>query len=320
MNAEIEDIRSRIRELKDSAQPITENIDKTKRHLASLDTQEGQQMNKLERLSKDTASAWMWVQDNRDKLEKEVYAPALISCSIKDPRYTNAVESLINRNDFLCITAQTLNDMKKLSDQFHGIMKLTDVTVRTPGPMDSRRPVSAQDMQRYGLDGWAIDFIDGPEPVLAMLASSAGITRAAVTLGDNSEDQYNTILEEGKINRWVTSRTTNSVSRRREYGSGAVSNMTHDLQPAKHWTEQPIDVSIRRELQARIETLSRDFDALKAQAGPLRDRAQELKGLVATEEKAINDLKKLKSQLQKQLTTYNGLSDKIRELTMDFLS
>jgi hypothetical protein len=274
------------------ASSIRQNKDAAMQELASFATQEGQQLNKLEQISKDTARAWKWVQDNRDQFEHEVYGPPMISCSVKDSRYTNVLESFLKKNDFLAITAQSLADMKKLSNQFYKVMKLGEVTVRTSEePLPQDPPIlSRQQMQQFGLDGWALDFIDGPEPVLAMLNGSGRLQRSAVALQDNSEAQYNMIIEDGSLVSWAAGKQLYQISRRREYGPDAQTTITKLVNAAKYWTDQPLDTSASREIQQRIDELDAEFDELKKQVLPVRkERDEKIEKSKEIEKEIVSD-------------------------------
>ncbi|KAE9380162.1 P-loop containing nucleoside triphosphate hydrolase protein [Stipitochalara longipes BDJ] len=298
-----------------AAKAFKQNITEAERELAAFDTQEGQQMSKLENFSKDTAKAWKWVQENLDSFEKEVYGPPMITCSIKDPRYVDAVESCLRPNDFLVITAQTLNDMKKLSDQFTDVMRLGDVTIRQVEEGTSNRrskPLSQQDFQRAGLDGWAIDFIDGPTPVLEMLVSSAQIDQCPIGLSEPSDEQYNLLAENIRVKRFIIGTNSFLVSRRAEYGPQAVSTSSRGIQPAKYWTDQPIDVSARREIQERIDSLKSEFRELSEKARPLKEEIPNLKEKGAAVKKEIEDIKKEKAELQRAWSSQKALPDRIQ--------
>src|SRR5204862_7271340 len=100
-----------------------------RKELANLESQAGQQGNKLKQAARETAEAWEWIQENQDRFEKTVYGPPIVECSIKDPRYVDAIESLFQRNDFIAFTCQTKNDFKTLSDQLYGSMKLAEINI-----------------------------------------------------------------------------------------------------------------------------------------------------------------------------------------------
>jgi hypothetical protein len=277
------------------ASSIRQNKDAAMQELASFATQEGQQLNKLEQTSKDTAKAWKWVQENRDQFEHEVYGPPIISCSVKDDRYTNVLESFLKKNDFLAITAQSLADMKKLTNQFYKVMGLGEVVVRTSEESLPQDPplLSRQQMQQFGLDGWALDFIDGPEPVLAMLNGSGRLQRSAVALQDNNEVQYNMIIEDGSLVSWAAGKQLYQISRRREYGPDAQTTITKFVNAAKYWTDQPVDTSASREIQQRIDELDVEFDELKKQVLPVRkERDEKIEQLKDMEKEIVSDTKR----------------------------
>jgi hypothetical protein len=250
--------------------------------LAAFDTQEGQQMNKLERASKETALAWKWVQENMDNFEKEVYGPPIVSCSIKDQRYADVVESPLRFNDFLAITAQTKADHTKLQDHILGKMKLAHITLRTSREDSLPRPpaLSQSDMQRFGFEGWALDFVDGPQPVLNMLCGAVHLHATAVSLRDISEEQHNMVIEDGRVSSWIAGGYKSQVSRRREYGSGVQSTATRPVPRGQFWTDQPVDSTAKREIQQKMEQLDVDFEQLKAQSVPIREKMKNLKTTV----------------------------------------
>ena len=298
-----------------AAKTVKQNITEAERELAAFDTQEGQQMSKLEKASKDTAKAWKWVQENLGSFEKEVYGPAMITCSVKDPQYVNAVESCLRFPDFKAITAQTLNDMKKLSDQFDNVMELGDVIIRQVDEGVSNRrskPLSQQDFQRAGLDGWAVDYIDGPAPVLEMLMSSAQIDQCPIGLNDPTDEQYNVLAENIGVRRFISGQNSYAVARRPEYGPHAVSTSVKPIRPASFWTDQPVDASARREIQERIDSLKSEIRELGDKARPLKDSIPDLKEKGAALRKEIEDIKKEKADLQKAWSAQKALPDRIQ--------
>jgi hypothetical protein len=252
-------------------------IQAAQQELAAFDTQEGQQSARLKQISPETATAWEWVQANQDKFEKEVYGPPLISCSIKDPRYTDAIESLLRHNDFLTITPQTDADFKKLQDQLLGTMGFAEMPIRKGdgSGLNERLSITAEEMQRFGLDGWALDFIDGPEAVLSMFASKK-LNLAAVALRDASVEQLDAIEGHQQLSTFANLTRNYNISRRREYGPTAVSTRTSAVSPAKYWTDQPVDTSGKIEVQSRIDAMQIEFDGLKAQVQPIRREIEAL--------------------------------------------
>lgn len=270
--SDLTELKSQYEILKGRGTAIRQEIDSAGQQLAEFDSQQGQQQHKLVTFSKDTATAWKWVQENQGEFEKEVYGPPLIACSVKDPRYTAAVEAFLGKNDVLTLTAQTPNDFRKLQRHILGTMKLADVTIRSVSQsLDevNRSPLSPDELKQCGLEGWALDFIDGPEPLLAMLCSSKKLSAAAVSLQDISEEQHHKLVNSA-CSSWVAGRYFNRVTRRAEYGPGATSTMTNIVKDPKWWTNAPIDTSARREIEMKITNLKQQLSELGGEAIPLK--------------------------------------------------
>lgn len=294
---------------------VRARMDEADQDLASSKSQEGQMMRRLELQSSETAQAWKWIQEHMSDFAEEVYAPPMISCSVKDPRFASAVESMVQRGDLLAITAQNIPDMKKISDQLHGKMALTDITLRTSQDShSSARPLSPDDLKAYGMEGWAIDFLDGPNAVLSMLCNAKHLDKTAVTLSDVSEAQYNTIIGEGRLRNWVTATHTYNVSVRAEYGPSARSTNTRKIRPASAWIDQPVDNSAEAEILTRKRAAQSEFDALRQEADNIKEDGANLKRdlKVATDE--VEVIKKQKAELQKADSAYKQLPLQIERL------
>lgn len=273
------ELKSQYRELVEQGKRNREEFATVTQQLGDLDSQQGQQLSKVESMSKDTATAWKWIQENQGLFEREIYGPPLISCSIKDVRYTAVIESLLSRSETLAITAQTKGDLKKLSDQLYGTMNLGDITVKVVTDTLAENgppPLSASQLKQFGLDGWALDYIEGPEPVLSMLCGSKGIHRSAVSLGDITEEQHNMLLKT-QCRCWVVSSHCYRTNTRSEYGSQATSTTTRPVGTPRFWTDQPVDTSARREIQQQADALDRSLVELKDKINPIRTMMVDLK-------------------------------------------
>ena len=254
-------------------------IHQASRDLENLESQAGQQQSKLSKVSPDTARAWDWIQKHQDEFEKPIFGPPLVECSVKDLRYLDTLESLFQNTDYTAITVQTRNDFKKLQNQVYQQLQLSQVNIRTMtgGLENFRSPVSDDELRSYGLSGWALNFIAGPEPVLAMLCSEGPrLHQTGVSLRDVSNDQYQA-LRESRINNWATSKASYQVVRRREYGPEAVSTRVRDIKPAQAWTNQPVDMSAKRELQENIEGWQAEVDSYKRQIDEHKQEVAQLR-------------------------------------------
>lgn len=322
-------LNSRRRQIGDTAQEINEQIMDLKRRgqaklnekgadqerLAGLDTQSGQQEHKLQQLSRDSYQAWRWIQEHQDQFEHKVYGPPLIECSLKDSRYANAIESLFQENDFKAFTAQSRNDFYTLQRVLNREMRLQDVSLRvcSNSSMDQYPPpLSDADLRGCGMDGWAIDFLDGPAVVLSMLCGEKSLHATAITLLDISQEQFNQ-LENSNVRSWVVNGTLFQAVRRREYGAAGNSTRTRTLREARIWTNRPVDPAAKDRLQQRIREIESDIVTIKEEMVNLTERRREL----ATENKAILEetetLRTDKEAKQRALTIFKALPTKLTQ-------
>lgn len=278
----------------------------------------------------EVATAWEWVQENQDKFEKEVFGPPMISCSVKDERYSDQIQSLLQMDDFTCFTAQTKNDYKKLSDQLYRNMSLSVVIRSCPHALANfQRPVSPEETKTLGLDGFAIDFLDGPDAVLAMLCSEKRLNSSGVSLHDHSDDQYERIVNSIRISQWAAGKQSYTVRRRKEYGPQAMTTITKNIQAGRFWTSQPVDSQEKVELTRQMNEKRGEKDLLRTENNEIKEK---LNG-IAEQKREINkkivsftlypsplhtqyspaqdELRSEKNALQRDFQKYQSLPDKI---------
>ena len=259
----IGDLKRHQEELKRRGQDKNHRIKQAEHDLAQLDSHAGKQKSKLQ---PDTYKLWEWLQQNQDQFEKPVYGPPIVECTVKDPKYVNHIESLFQTSIMNSFIVQTNSDVKKLSDQAHDHMHLSAINIRTVvyGLDPFRPPVSAEEMKSVGFEGWALDYLNGPEPVLAMLCGELHIHEAGIALRDTTPQQFQ-LLQNSPIQSWVTSKSTYRITRRREYGPGATSTQVKDVRRAVVWTDQPVDLTAKRELQANIQGWTEEVASFQAE-------------------------------------------------------
>ena len=262
----IGDLKKHQEELRRRGVDKNYRIKQAEDELTQLDSQAGKQKSKLQGISRDTYKLWDWVQQNQHRFEKPVFGPPIVECTIKDTKYVDHVESLFQKVMMTSLTVHSGGDFKTLSDQAHAHMGLKEVNIRTVhhGLDHFRPPVSAEQMKQFGLEGWALDYLNGPEPVLAMLCGELHIHEAGIALRDTTPHQFG-LLQNSPIQSWVTSKSTYRISRRREYGPSAMSTHVKDLRRATVWTDQPVDLTAKRELQENIQGWTEEVTSIQAE-------------------------------------------------------
>jgi hypothetical protein len=260
-SAEAAEERKRLRL---NATESREQLMRLQASVQELDSQQGQLLTQLRRINNDVARGWEWLKDNQQSFEKEVFGPPMLTCSVKDKRYTDLVQSILQADDFLCFTAQTREDHKKLSNQFYSEMGLS-VTIRSCFTQYSafKPPLPKEELSNLGFDGYVSDYLDGPEPVLAMLCSERKMHASAVSIKDITDEQFDQVQRGEKLIQFAAGRQLYRITRRREYGPGAVSTRVTQFAKGRFWADQPVDAAEKTELQRKIEDLTAQRATMK---------------------------------------------------------
>ncbi|KAK3331007.1 SMC5-like protein [Apodospora peruviana] len=287
-------------------------INRLEKDLEDLESQQGQLLNQLKRLNPDVARGWAWLQNNQDLFEKEVFGPPMLSCSVNNPRYSDLVQSMLQQNDFLCFTTQTKDDHKKLSDHFYGELGLT-VSIRSCFTPYSafKPPLPKSELVRLGLDGYMTDYLEGPEPVLAMLCSSKNIHASAVALADISDHEFERIQQGEAVNQFAAGKQLYRTTRRREYGAGAVSTRVTQIRRGQFWTDQPVDVAEKRELRRKLDEARSEYSELGKEYKEHLAKRAAIESEYPQIDSDIEDLRKSKNDLQREYNKWQALPDKI---------
>lgn len=319
--------------IRDKGKLINQDIRKIEADLQSFDTQQGQQLNFMRKHFPEIAAGWDWVREHQNDFEKEVFGPPMISCSIKDERYSDQVQSLLQGDDFTCFTAQTKADYKKLTDQLYRVMSLSVVVRTCSHPLESfRSPLQPSEIAALGLDGFAVDYLEGPSPVLAMLCAEKRLHQSGVSLRDHNDAEYDQLVNNGRISQWAAGKQSYTVRRRKEYGPQAMTTITKNIQPGRFWTSQPVDVQEKEDLNRQLEEKTTEKDVLR---GEYRELQAKLNSIVAQKEDISNkivsrprpsspdrisltssqgQLRLEKGALQKDYQKWQSLPEKIGEL------
>lgn len=313
MEAQIRDVKDEVRRLAGEGKEKQNTLRKLESKLESLDSEEGRLRSQLERMFPDGAKGLDWLEQNKDKFEKEVFGPPMLTCSMKDDRYRDLVQSALQRDDFLCFVAQTAKDHRTLS---HYLFKELGLSVSVRSSLapysEYRNPLPREQLKSFGLDGYATDYIDGPEPVLAMLCGEKRLHSTAVGLKDISEEAYQRLQQVDSIGQFAAGKTTYRVTRRREYGAHATSTRVRTIQPGQFWRDQPVDTAEKTELKQKVEQAHAEWNQLKTQYNELSK--EKLETLNATRQdiiESVQELRRAKGELQQEYNRWQSLPDKI---------
>jgi chromosome segregation ATPase len=281
------DAKGTINSIRPDVMNMQEKLRKNVAERQTLDTQLGQRDKALSRLSPHTSEAWTWLEKNKASLglREDVHAPPLISCSVSDPHLAKIVETQIRGHSILAaITCTNPHDSKIVQDKLVGRkdaggLGLHSVTIRTsPKPLNwYKPPVTDSELRALGFDSWIIDYIQGPDPVLAMLCDSAQIHRAAHASKPLTDQQFEAMQKSG-ISRGVSGNEAFAISTRAEYN--ASSTRFNKVNEARHFTDQPVDADEKNRLDQAISELEQNIANCKVLHN---EAAAEIKAIEAEE-------------------------------------
>ncbi|KAF2708330.1 P-loop containing nucleoside triphosphate hydrolase protein [Pleomassaria siparia CBS 279.74] len=314
----------------------THEIKEKKAARDRLDTQSGKQASLLAKLSRDAAAGWAWIEANLDKLplKGKVYGPPILGCTVTNLRMADAVESQLRPLDYTAITCETGEDAKLITDKLYGEMRLHQVSIRTaPQPISFyQSPVTRDELAGYGMEGWLLDYIRGPDPVLAMLCDNCSIHRTAVSSIQVSDQQHRA-LEDSPITNFIIGQDKHQISRRREYNVS--STRVTAIRKAQYFVDQPVNVEEIRRLDNAVKELEQ---GIKEEVGvynsskevvhtletDLKEKKEEMKRIQEDQEKkrkAINAWRALPGKIAEKQTEKESLvqtlatsTDRIRQI------
>ena len=319
---EIREIDEKIGELREKCSTLNAQskqrlavIKKAESDKVELQSQAGQQASKLQHASRngDAARAWRWIQDNKDQFKGEVFGPPILECSIKDPRLAAAAETMITQSELLAFSVTCKEDFTTLQNQLYTRMRLSDINIRSAPAVELtsfKRPCSTEQLHSYGLEGWIIDLLEGPDEVLAMLCDNRAIHTMAYTSRDVPADQHDN-LSRSPISSWVTNTQSYQVTRRREYGDHATSTRVTALRPARFFTDAPVDHRAEEELTKNIREAEVENEAAKEEITNMRNEEKEHQQQRREIEAAQKAIQEEKNQKQRDLAQFQGLQPKL---------
>jgi chromosome segregation ATPase len=243
----------------------------------ALKTRAGQLMRKLANISNDSAKAYAWLQKNQSLFESEVYGPPIITCAVKDKQAVNAVESTVRKGDFLTFTVTNTKDFQTLQHYLlsnnSNCLNLADVTIKQASRSLSsfRRPTDQSTLRSLGFDGWLLDAVEGPEPVLVMLTESSGLHRTAFTTRHQNDADFERV-KQSPIQNWATKDSVYQIVTRKEYNQSSI-NVTN-LRQARIWVDQGVDTSQESALERAILELEHDIKDVREAGNALQKKQQ----------------------------------------------
>ncbi|TDL30065.1 P-loop containing nucleoside triphosphate hydrolase protein [Rickenella mellea] len=300
--------------------------------IANLDNVSHRRLADLSKWNKDCAEIVHWLRKNQTRFRMPVIEPAVISLSVPDAQYCDAVEACFNVNQITSFVAQCAEDYNLLNhvlaDTGEALGRKVNFNSwfrpKTPNQL-LPPPMSAEEMQQLGFDAYVIDLIECPDGLLWFLQSELNFHRTAV--GKEGRVDVAHAMEavsrfgprgEGGGASFVAGRTLNRVQRSR-YGKRAPQNTMREIRKARNLAFPPVDQALKSSIDRSIaearslaDEAEEEIKKLQAQMTDKEARFKELqkeKAEIDDRRKAVLDARKRIESLGHKLTT---LAEKLK--------
>ncbi|KAK9474578.1 P-loop containing nucleoside triphosphate hydrolase protein [Dipodascopsis tothii] len=291
--------------------------------MRALESEANRKLQNLQRIDRDTYEAVLWLRQHRDTFEDNVYEPPYLTISVKDPSLTDAVEGTVRRSALLTFTCLSRNDYLKFTETLIDKMRLNVAVVEfsnTANPdLKSFHPFCSRDeLTSYGFEGWLLDFVAGPHPVLTTLCHVSQLHLVAYTRSALSNAQLEAIEQrlepDGKpsFKSFICDSTSYALTRSL-YGSRNIIAQTRRLHPSRYLKDKGVDQNLKRQLMDKLETIQGQIGELTAAYNGMKDTYTRLTGELVEAEKVKREATVEKDKIQKELIAWNRLGTKIDE-------
>ncbi|KAH9247771.1 hypothetical protein BASA81_014609 [Batrachochytrium salamandrivorans] len=229
--------------------------------LSQLDQVRHRKLAALKRGDRDAYDATMWLQEHSHLFEKHVFEPICMEVNLKDIRYASIMESLIKPGHNTTFVTQCQKDYKRFCEEVITQRKWRVNVVYFDRTLASWTPEHPRHViMDLGFDGYALDFIDGPEPILSALCQMAFLHTNPVALGKLP----NMVAAEKMLQVFIADNDIYSV--KRAYG--------HSSTRAKRVVNpRYLDLSVDVELKTRLE---REHEEIMSQLFAIQEVSKEL--------------------------------------------
>ncbi|KAF5388335.1 hypothetical protein D9615_000804 [Tricholomella constricta] len=227
--------------------------------LKKLDDVDNRKLRSLQVWDRDCHDAVLWLRNNKGLFKMEVFEPPVLSLTVSDGRFVNAVEGCLSSfqlRTFVC-QCQEDSDVFNYHINDNGALgrKVRVATWFRPQQQLPPQPLSREEMAMLGFDGYVLDYVECPEGMRFWLQRELNFHRTPVALNPNIDvnQAMNLVArpETGGGASFINGTTVNNVTRSR-YGRRAVGNITRDLQPARNLANVTIDPEVKRRIDEKI--------------------------------------------------------------------
>ncbi|KAF9449031.1 P-loop containing nucleoside triphosphate hydrolase protein [Macrolepiota fuliginosa MF-IS2] len=277
-------------------------LDNAQKRIKSFDNVDSIKLQNMLKWHRDTHDAILWLRQNRNLFKMEVFEPPYMCMTVPNPAYQDAVEALVNSAQLRTFVAQCKEDVDTLNkyiNDTHGLGRRARIVTwfreyheQQLAPL----PMTREELQQLGFDGYALDYVDCPEGLKWFLMRECNFHRNAIALNQRNVDVRQAMEAVGRHGggaSFITGRVMHQVSRSR-YGSRALNNMTKDIPKARNLTVQTVEPEVRRQAEETVRQCQQELGLFDEERKELDARQVRMKGEDVEIEERLGEVKKRK--------------------------
>ncbi|KAI8330175.1 P-loop containing nucleoside triphosphate hydrolase protein [Chlamydoabsidia padenii] len=265
-------------------------------------------LDSLKRYQNDTYKAYMWYRENKTLFRGKVYGPVQLCLNLKDKRYAEQVETALGGKDsshLRTFVFEYADDYKKFMAELVDKQKLR-LTAGWPGDIDvsavTRTPCTEENLkERFGLEHFVINLLDGPALVLAYLCQQVYINTYPVSLAKVNIEK---IVDESNFQRFVVANNSYRV-KKYAYGRGG-SQTTVRTVPKAMILNDTMDKVLFEQKMNELKDLELTMAAIDSEIKILHDKKTEYNQKLSELKHKRDDKKALRQDVKDKRHKWEG--------------
>lgn len=236
---------------------------------------------------------------NAAELKDRFFEAPIVSCSVTDVSYARYIEQCIPNNDLFAITVSSKADFDAALPI---VLDQHNAPIRHSNHMGVPQPaVSRERMLELGFDGYLLDFIKGPAPVLGMIFNSAKLDKIPVRKRPFTNDQINVLTKSGPNGRAVFDKFLAGdicfTVKQSRYGQKLTFYNSESINQPKYFSSTGISLDVRQEYQRNIEQCTIEADLANTERRTVREKANESHAKIKVLSRELEDIKHRREEL-----------------------
>ncbi|KAK9367744.1 hypothetical protein V1509DRAFT_625177 [Lipomyces kononenkoae] len=291
--------------------------------IKNLELVSNQKLRHVQKVDGDTYDAVVWLRQNKHLFKSEVFEPPILTLTMVDRNLTDAIESVVHRTQMLTFTCLSRDDYLTFTENVIDKKRLNVPVVEYSGTdhptFDKWKKVcSPEQLQRLQFDGYLIDAVAAPDPVLNMLCHAANLDEFAYSrraLSPAQRDQIeNFVTGDGNpiIRRYISGKDSYFLNRSL-YGKRAIYTQTRDIRSTNMLSSGGVDQERKAQLTQEI-TDAKDTAAQLQQEKEKHFRIfQERLAQIRQLKSEKDSLAKTRERMHKELQDWNRACEAVEE-------